>query len=175
MRCISFHEYSSASEALRYHIDRGISLSEAAFRVGSMSYCDLVCEARSMHARGVLQLSPDDAFVVERLDTGKRGVYDGKVVPLDSPSRNAGGRKKFKVYRDSGKKDSDGRVIAVKIQWGDPDYEVRNGDDEARRNFLERHGCSSKTLEEDGMDPGWWACNVHRFWKQLGLESDKPW
>lgn len=175
MKCVSFEEYSSASDNLWYHLDAGISLSEAAFRVGTMSYCDLVSEARAMHARGALELSVDDVFILEKLDTGKRGVYQGKSVALDAPSRNSGGRKKFKVYRDSGRRDGDGRVVAVKIEWGDPDYEVRNGDDEARRSFLERHECSTKTLEKDGMGPGWWACNVHRFWKQLGLESDKPW
>jgi hypothetical protein len=155
---------------LRYHIDNGISLSESVYRIGSIAYKDVINEARELYLEGKLDLNESDRFIVEKLKTGQTGIYQGKEVDLDSPKR--GGNKKFIVYTDSGRKDKDGKIVAKKIEWGDPKLSVKNFDDKARKSFLARHQCDKKT---DTKTAGWWACNVHRFYKQLGLSSDKPW
>lgn len=175
MKILRYNEYRDVSENVRYHIDNGLSLVESAFRIGSEAYDSMVLELRRLNESSSIELSEEDRFIVEKLSTGKKGIYDGKTVKLDSPSRISDGDSKFQVFRDSGKKDDDGNIIAKKITWGDPNSTIKNCDDDARESFLARHKCSEKTLEKDGMDAGWWACNVHRFWKQLGLSCDKPW
>lgn len=175
MRLLRFNEFKGLSESLQYHIDNKLSITESIFRIGSEGYADFVNEVRRLHSIGGIELSADDTFIVEKLDTGKTGIHDGKKVKLDSPTRISDGDHKFQVFRDSGKKNADGEIIAKRIAWGDPNSTIKNDDDAARESFLARHKCSEKTLEKDGMDAGWWACNVHRFWKQLGLSSDKPW
>jgi hypothetical protein len=92
------------------------------------------------------------------------GVYQGKVVKLNDPQR--GGSKKFFVYT----KNPEGRVI--KVSFGDPNGEVANHDPKRAASFRARHKCSEET---DKTSPNWWSCNVHKFWKQLGLSSNRPW
>lgn len=181
MKLLDIKTHSQISEALRYHIDNELSITESVFRIGSNSYADFVCEVRKLWYTGKINLSENDQFIVENLKTGEKAVFQkrgerDKQVVLDSPKRlPKGEKKKFHVYRDSGKKTDSGEIIAVEIQWGDPKLSVKNCDEGARKSFLARHQCAEKTLEKDGMKAGWWACNVHRFWKELGLECDKPW
>lgn len=178
MKLYNIETYNTITEALKYHIDNKLTITESIFRIGSSSYADFVCETRELYFKGLIELCEADQFIVEKLKTGtkavlsKRGQSEKEVV-LDSPERlPKGDRKKFIVYRDSGKKNKDGKIIAFEIKWGDPKRTVKNHDDAARKSFLARHKCSEK---KDMNKAGWWACNVHLFWKQLGLESDKPW
>tara|TARA_Y100000389_G_C17457776_1_gene519374 strand:- start:1272 stop:1808 length:537 start_codon:yes stop_codon:yes gene_type:complete len=178
MKLHTLEQYNKITEAVRYHVDNDLSLTESIFRIGSEGYAGFACEVRELYYQGVLELSENDLFIVEKLNTGKKAIFqkrgesDKKVI-LDSPERlPKGERKKFRVYRDSGKKTSDGEIIAFEIKWGDPKRTVKNHDEGARKSFLARHKCSEK---KDMDKAGWWACNVHLFWKQLGLESDKPW
>lgn len=162
------------SENLLYHLDLGLSLTESVFRVGSDAHEDLLCEVRNLYEEGLLELTDkDDIYIMENTDGGKKGVYDGKTVTLDSPKRNnSNPDKKFIVYVNSGNKTKDGKVKAKKIEWGHPDYEIKNDDPEAAKSFRARHKCDQKT---DRKTAGYWACNVHRYHKQLGLSSSKPW
>lgn len=162
------------SEELKYHLDNGLGISESVFRMGSKKYHEFILEVKSLYKKGLIELSEDDEFLVERLKTGTRAVTrDGKSVTLHSPSRNnSNKKKKFIVYVDSGNKNEDGKIIAKKVEWGDPNLDIKNGDEEARKSFLARHKCDEKS---DINTAGWWACNVHRFHKQLGLSSSKRW
>jgi hypothetical protein len=161
------------SEFLQYHLENGLTLEDCVFRLGSDCYADVVCEVRRLYNAGQIELSEDDRVIVAKLQTGVKAKFQGKTVTLDTPARNTGNpKKKFIVYHNSGRKDKDGNIVAKKIEWGDPKLDVENGDDAKRKSFLARHKCSTKT---DQSTPGWWACNVHRFHKQLGLESSKPW
>jgi hypothetical protein len=175
---MKFNEYykkEQLSENLKYHLDHDLSITESIFRLGSESFCDLVCEIRRLFLEGEIELSENDKFIVEKLKTGTKAVTkDGKKVVLDTPERisESGSKKKFRVWRDSGKKDDKGNIIAKKIEWGDPNMKVKNYDDKARKSFLARHRCH---LKNDQDAPGWWACNVHKFAKVLNLSSDKPW
>lgn len=175
---ISYNDFMKISENLKYHIKEHVSISECVFRLGSDAYCDFINEIRNLYTDNKIILNDNDKFIIENLKTGTKAIYKPrggkeKSVVLDTPAK--GGRKKFYVYRDSGKKDNDGNIIAKIIEWGDPNMTVKNCDEGARKSFLARHKCSEKTLEKDGMKAGWWACNVHRFAKQLSLECDKPW
>lgn len=161
------------SNALQYHITKNLTISESIFRVGSESYFKLIEEIRSLYEENQIELCESDQFIVENLKTGTPAKYKGKDVKLDLPRRSRPGEgKKFIVFRDSGKKDKDGNIKAKKITWGDPGATIKNHDDAARKSFLARHKCSEKTDKDTA---GWWACNVHKFYKQLGLSSNKPW
>lgn len=157
------------SDNLKYHLENGLSISTSVFRFGSKAYLDLVNETRDLYQEGFISVNENDEFIL-MTEAGRTGIYQGKQVPLDSPKR--GGTKKFYVFVNSGRKNAEGRVIAKKIAWGDPNLSVKNQSDERRKSFLARHKCSEKT---DRMTPGWWACNVHRYAKQLGLTSSKRW
>ena len=67
--------------------------------------------------------------------------YQGKDVALNKPKR--GGSKKFYVYV----KNKKGNVPG------------------ARSSFAARHKCATK---KDKTKPGYWACNIGRYWKSLG-------
>ena len=161
------------SECLQYHLENGISLQDCVMRLGSDAYNDIVCEVRRLYNAGQIELSASDRVIVAKLQTGVKAKWQGRTVTLDSPQRNSENpKKKFIVYHNSGKRDKDGNIIAKKIEWGDPNLDVENADDKKRKSFLARMQCSLKT---DQGTAGWWACNVHLFHKQLGLQSDKPW
>lgn len=92
--------------------------------------------------------------------------YKGKKVSLNSPFRTSGGPKKFGVYV----KAPSGNVKIVR--FGDPNMKVRNNDPAARKSFRARHKCDQKN---DKTKPGYWACNVARYRKKLGIKSSSPW
>ena len=157
------------SEDLNYHLKNNISLTNSIFRIESDSYLNLVNEIRDLHNKGLIKLNENDEFII-LTEAGRTGIYAGKQVPLDSPRR--GGSKKFYVYVNSGRKNAQGRVVAKKVSFGDPNLTVKNYSPERRKSFRARHKCHLKT---DKTTPGWWSCNVARYRKQLGLVSDKPW
>tara|TARA_B100001175_G_C19419042_1_gene595122 strand:+ start:87 stop:410 length:324 start_codon:yes stop_codon:yes gene_type:complete len=73
--------------------------------------------------------------------------YQGRKVKLNKPT--AGDVKKFKVYVKNDK----GNV--VKVNFGDPDMEIKRDDPERRKSFRARHNC-------DNPGPKWkaryWSC-----------------
>ena len=79
--------------------------------------------------------------------------YDGRPVKLNNPTR--GDTKKYKVYV----KNEKGNVI--KLEFGDPNMEIKRDDPERRKAFRARHGCD--------VDPGpkykakYWSC---KFWEK---------
>jgi hypothetical protein len=178
-----FKESYEISDAIKYHQKNKIPLNECIFRICSEKWDQFFESCRKLHKSGKLTINEEDKFILENMDTGKTGMYydndmneakyQGKKVSLDSPSRTpSGDSKKYQVYVNSGRKDKDGNTIAKRITWGDPNLKIKNFDDKARKSFLARHNCSEKN---DKTKAGWWACNVHRFAKQLGLSSTKPW
>lgn len=160
------------SNNLKYHIEKGLSLTECVFMIESEAYCDVINEARDLYNKGFIELYGDDLILIERLKTGVEAIYQGRKVKLDVPSRIQSDTKKFRVYHDCGKRDKDNNIVATKIEWGDPNSQVRNDNDAARKSFLARHKCNEK---KDQCTAGWFACNIHLFAKQLGLKSSKPW
>ena len=84
--------------------------------------------------------------------------YRGKDVPLNKPKR--GGPKKFYVYT----KNSKGNVVKVNF-GGTTGLDVKLDQPGARASFAARHRCAEK---KDKTKPGYWACNIGRYWKSLG-------
>jgi hypothetical protein len=85
--------------------------------------------------------------------------YKGKDVALNKPKR--GGPKKFYVYVKNPKT---GNV--KKVNFGDSgNLSVKIKEPGARASFAARHNCDKK---KDKTKPGYWSCNIGRYWKSLG-------
>ena len=175
------------SENLSYHINNDIALLESVFRIESNSWLDIVNEARILFNEGRINLTDNDIWLIET-DAGKRGIYEGEEVLLDvpfeitewvteaeyrgkkvnlnRPFRTPSGSRKFGVYVKNDK----GNI--VKVSFGQPGMRVNNNDPEKARSFRKRMRC-----ENPG--PKWkaryWACNVARYRKLLGIKSSRPW
>ena len=185
-------EEGDMSDALKYHIDNGLTLTNNVFRVYSEGYFDLVNEVRGLWKEGKIDLNEEDTLMVEsdlgiKVKIGKEYVYldapyiseteteediiaeakhKGKNVNLGKPFRTPGGPKKFAVYvRKPG-----GGI--KKVTFGDPKLKVRNRNKGAAKSFRARHKCSQK---KDRTTAGYWSCNVGRYAKQLGLSSSNSW
>ncbi len=186
-------DYSSISKGLNYHVINKLPLYDNIFRVHSDSYYNLYAEARTLLKKGILLLGEADQKMITETDIGKFEVFEGEVVPLDSPilieddeynvssineaeykgkkvdlnkpHRIGGGKKKFRVYTKNDK----GNV--VKVEFGQPGVKIAKSA-AARKSFLARHHC-------DSPGPKWkanyWACNIGRYKKQLGLKFPGRW
>lgn len=180
------------SEALKYHVKEGLTLTNNVFRVYSQGYFNLVNEVRELWEKGLIELNEEDRLMVES-DLGHRVKIEGEYVYLDAPFlleedsdeevieeakhkgknvnlgkpfRTPGGPKKFAVYvRKPG-----GGI--KKVTFGDPKLKVRNRNKGAAKSFRARHKCSQK---KDRTTAGYWSCNVGRYAKQLGLSSSNSW
>jgi len=176
------------SDALNYHIENDLTLTNNVFRVYSQGYFDLVNEVRELWQQGKIELNEEDTLMVEsdlgqRVKIGNEIIYldapyiqeedtiteaehRGKKVNLNKPFRTPGGPKKFAVYVKS----PGGGV--KKVTFGDPNLKVRNRNKGAAKSFRARHKCDQK---KDRTTAGYWSCNVGRYAKQLGLASKNAW
>ena len=167
------------SEGFRYHMENGLDITNSVYRLGSDAYKQLFEETKKYWDEGNVILKDKAAWVAANLEVGKKAKFkteDGMMidVELDMPSR--GGDKKFQVYRDGGKKDDDGNIIAKRITWGDTSgLSIKNDDPKASASFWSRQQCDlQKKMDPD--TAGFWACYAPSlFGKQLGLSSEEPW
>jgi hypothetical protein len=96
----------------------------------------------------VNEIYSDEFGSVQTVDLNE-AEYKGKEVTLGKPSH--GDVKKFKVYV----KNSKGNVI--KVNFGDPNMEIKRDNPERRKSFRARHKCSEK---KDRTKPGYWSCKM---------------
>jgi|TARA_R100001163_G_scaffold50553_1_gene38015 hypothetical protein len=88
--------------------------------------------------------------------------------PLNKPFRTPKGPKKFSVYV----KNEKGNV--VKVNFGDPNMEIKRDDPARRKSFRARHNC-------DNPGPKWkaryWSCKQWRAGKKVegSVENDYEW
>lgn len=94
------------------------------------------------------------AFNLSKNKTAGQAEYQGEKVTLNKPMK--GDVKKYKVYVKNDK----GNV--VKVNFGDPNMEIKRDDPERRKNFRARHNC-------DNPGPKWKA----RYWS-CKMWSDTP-
>jgi hypothetical protein len=93
----------------------------------------------------------------------------GKGAKLNKPVRTPGGPKKFKVCVKS----PSGRIKT--IRFGDSKASgltIKNSSPARAKSFRARHKCSEK---KDRTKAGYWACNIARYAKSVGLSSSRPW
>jgi hypothetical protein len=174
VRIKSFSQFvgeSEISENLRFHIDNGYSIVESAFRPGSKSHVELLCEARERFYDGLLSLTGIDKHLFESTDIGLTGTYQGQVVPIDLPLEvlelnekkqpklnypMRGGAKKYHVYVRTPK----GNI--KKISFGDVHggLTAKVSNAKARKSFAARHNCAQK---KDKTMAGYWACRINRY------------
>lgn len=174
MKIKSFNNHV-ISEDIKYHVENDIPLGEL-YRVGSESYYRVFNEARRLYNEGVLDLEGITKEVIEDTEIGQFTLYEGEHVPLDSPmvekkdkdvelnKPKRGGSKKFYVYvRDPKTKN------VKKVEFGDTSgLKAKIDDPEARKSFVARHKCGEK---KDKTKPGYWACRLPYYAKQLGLSG----
>ena len=165
--------------ALQYHLNNNLTLSECVYRYSSDSFIQLFAEARQAFRDGKIVLSEQDILLLELTDIGEYGMYEGQKVPLDLPmvdeeldegeyrgkdvplnKPKRGGSKKFYVYT----KNKKGNVVKVSF-GGTTGLNVKIDEPGARASFAARHQCDKK---KDKTKPGYWACNIGRYWKSLG-------
>lgn len=142
------------------------------YRVGSEMYYETFNSLKALIKPE--ELSGFDRELLES-DIGSFAIYEGQHVPLDCPmveeekqpelnKPKAGGPKKYYVYV---KDPSSGNI--KKVSWGDTSgLKMKLNDPEARKSFAARHQCSTK---KDKTKPGYWACRMPYYAKQLGLSG----
>jgi hypothetical protein len=176
------------SKNLQYHLDKGIPLHENAFRYGTEAQLKLFKEVRKLYNEEKLYLNPEDRWLVENTDIGNYGIYEdqfvaldvpfieeeqlneakyqGKEVSLNKPKR--GGSKKFYVYVKDPKTKKI-KKVSFGAAGGGQNLAVKIRDPKARRAFASRQNCDKK---KDRTTPGYWSCNIGRYWKSLGGGSN---
>ena len=85
----------------------------------------------------------------DSLEVIEKAEYKGRKVELNKPMK--GDVKKYKVYV----KNSKGNII--KVEFGDPNMEIKRDDPERRSSFRARHNCSDK---KDKTTAGYWSCKM---------------
>lgn len=142
------------------------------YRVGSEMYYETFNQWKKEIK--IEELSGFDKELLES-DIGSHALYEGQHVPLDCPMMEeekqpelnkpkAGGPKKYYVYVKDPKS---GNI--KKVSWGDTTgLKIKLNDPEARKSFAARHQCDTK---KDKTKPGYWACRMPYFAKQLGLSG----
>lgn len=80
--------------------------------------------------------------------------YKGRTVKLGKPTRTPGGPKKFSVFVKNPKT---GNV--KKVNFGDPNMEIKRDDPKRRKNFRARHGCGTGRAS-DRTKAAYWSCKL---------------
>ena len=93
-----------------------------------------------------------DAVIEEELKIVTEAEHKGKDVKLGKVMK--GDVKKFKVYVKDKKS---GNV--KKVNFGDPNMEIRRDNPKARKSFRARHGCGTNRAS-DRTKAAWWSCKM---------------
>jgi hypothetical protein len=163
-------ETLNIEEAFEWHLENRVAIAENVFRPHSEAYYALFRYAKTR--KDEVTLSSFEKMILES-DIGELALYEGEYVPLDHPlmeqstpelnSPKRGGRKKFYVFV----KNKKGNV--VKVVFGDTSgLNAKINDPEARKSFAARHQCH---LKKDKTTPGYWACRIPYYAKELGLKG----
>ena len=184
-------EEKKLAEAVKYHLENKLPVSQNIFRPGSDQFFALFKEVRKLHSEGKYELHESEEFyILETSDLGEWGVYEGNKVPLDYPflyedeeleeAKYKG--KEVKLGAKGAKRSGDGRAYVYvrdpqsgnirKVSFGSSMPDAM-GDSEAarkrRKNFGDRHDCAGK---KDKTKAGYWAC---RATKMFGRDISGWW
>ena len=175
-------QYNMAiSEAMRYHIDSKIQLTENIYRPGSFAHQKLLTEARMLWSKGIIELQGIDKKIFERTDIGRWAKYEGEFVPLDLPlmeilteakyqgkevalgKPKRGGSKKFYVYVKDGDK-----VKKVSFGMAGGALRAKLNNPKARKAFSDRMNCPQA---KDKTTARYWSCRLPRYANLLGFKT----
>jgi len=171
-------ESKVVNEGIIYHKNTQTPLNESIYRYGSEKYFEMFAEARKLFKEGkLITENAQDLWFLRETNLGESAIYGGKQVWLDFPylteaehdgkdvelnKPKKGGPKKFYVYVKDGDK-------VKKVSWGDTTgLKVKINNLDASKSFAARHKCDT---EKDKTSANWWACNLPKFSKQLGLSE----
>ena len=104
---------------------------------------------------------------VIEIDFSKEIIANKENKTLNKPFRTPKGPKKFSVYVRNDK----GNV--VKVNFGDPNMEIKRDDPERRKNFRARHNCDNPGPKTKAR---YWSCRQWRAGKKVeGSETEYEW
>ena len=95
------------------------------------------------------KVTKEDFELLRKERKSESSEYQGRKVTLNKPFRTPDGPKKFSVYVKNNK----GNVI--KVNFGDPNMEIKRDDPARRRSFRARHKCDTA---KDKTTPRYWSC-----------------
>jgi hypothetical protein len=175
-------QYNMAiSEAMRYHIDSKIQLTENIYRPGSFAHQKLLTEARMLWSKGIIELQGIDKKIFEHTDIGRWAKYEGEFVPLDLPlmeilteakyqgkevalgKPKRGGSKKFYVYVKDGDK-----VKKISFGMAGGALRAKLNNPKARKAFSDRMNCPQA---KDKTTARYWSCRLPRYANLLGFKT----
>lgn len=179
------------SEAVKYHLENKLPVSQNIFRPGSDQFFALFKEVRKLYNEGSYTLQESEEFyILETSDLGEWGVYEGNKVPLDYPFLYEDEELEEAKYQGrevtlgakGAKRSGDGRAYVYvrdpdsgnirKVSFGSSMSDAM-GDSEAarkrRKNFGDRHNCADK---KDKTKAGYWSC---RATKMFGRDISGWW
>lgn len=135
-------------------------------RISESVFDTIIEEALFLESQGLLEEHELDlrAVIEESLaresETLTEAEYRGRKVQLGKPMR--GDVKKFKVFvRDP----KTGNV--KKVNFGDPNMEIRRDNPKARKSFRARHGCGTGRAS-NRTKAAYWSC---RMWSKKPVSS----
>jgi len=125
--------------------------NESSMKISSSILKEIISEGIMLAELGVLdQFELDlDSIAEETLTEAK---YKGREVKLGKPMK--GDVKKYKVYVKDPKT---GNV--KKVEFGDPNMEIRRDNPKARKSFRARHGCGTPRAS-DRTKAAFWSCKM---------------
>jgi hypothetical protein len=112
---------------------------------------EIIAEGVMLARLGVLEQFELDLEAINE-EVLLEAEYRGHKVTLGKPTR--GDVKKYKVYVKDKKT---GNV--KKVNFGDPNMEIRRDNPKARKSFRARHGCGTKRAS-DRTKAAYWACRL---------------
>ena len=132
---ICYGQTKSTSDSILDKIDVSYILANS---VWDDEYCEFIVDDT------YVELYDEDEILIATEKNGKK-------VTLNKPFRTSDGPKKFSVYVKNDK----GNV--VKVNFGDPNMEIKRDDPARRRSYRARHNC-------DNPGPKWkanyWSCKM---------------
>jgi hypothetical protein len=172
---VAAHEEVSLEEAVQYHLDNNISITENVFRPGSDMFFKLIGEAKRLYAEG--NYTPVDEYEQDLLksDIGEKAMYEGQEVMLDFPfieemneEDETGGHGIGKPFRSGGGgavyvKNEKGNVI--KVNFSQSGMKKRYNEPGRVRSFVARHHCLTN---KDRTSASYWACRYPRYFSDSG-------
>lgn len=114
---------------------------------------------------GIDSIGPMDSKDLKKLASKRElteAKYQGRTVKLGKPKRTPGGPRKFSVYVKNPKT---GNV--KKVNFGDPNMEIKRDDPKRRKNFRARHGCGTGRAS-DRTKAAYWSC---RLWSKTSVHK----